>query len=144
MWETLVLRPGRKPLEALASIIAPMVTTAANLADEVDEQKKLVETLRREPGHLGHVLRLRARRDNRRLLVFVDQFEELYTQIPDIEERAAFTACLTAVADDATASYYNPAGLAGLSSYEIQVMHAPFLESTNLDYIGTALPLPQM
>jgi serine/threonine protein kinase len=101
-WETLVLRPGRKPLEALAAVIQPMVATAVNLADEMDEQKKLVETLRREPGHLGHVLRGRARRDNRRLLVFVDQFEELYTQVADAEERAAFTACLSAVADDAT------------------------------------------
>ncbi|MDQ3365599.1 MAG: protein kinase [Myxococcota bacterium] len=102
VWETLVIRPGRKPLEALASVIQPMVATAANLADEMDEQKKLVETLRREPGHLGHVLRGRARRDNRRLLVFVDQFEELYTQVGDAEERAAFTACLAAVADDPT------------------------------------------
>jgi eukaryotic-like serine/threonine-protein kinase len=101
-WETLVVRPGRKPLEALAGIIAPMVGTAANLADEVDEQKKLTDTLRREPGHLGHVLRLRARRDNRRVLMFIDQFEELYTQVADPAERAAFTACLSAVADDAT------------------------------------------
>jgi serine/threonine protein kinase len=102
VWETLVLRPGRKPLDALAQIIAPMIATAANLADEVDEHKKLVEVLRQEPGHLGEVLRLRARRDNRRLLVFVDQFEELYTQVPSAEDRAAFTACLSAVADDAT------------------------------------------
>ena len=102
VWETLVIRPGRKPLDALASIIAPMIATAANLADEVDEQKKLVEVLRKEPGHLGEVLRLRARRDNRRLLVFVDQFEELYTLVPQAEDRAAFTACLAAVADDAT------------------------------------------
>jgi serine/threonine protein kinase len=102
VWETLVLRPGRKPLEALAALIQPMVATAANLADEMEEQKKLVDTLRREPGHLGHLLRLRARRDNRRVLVFVDQFEELYTQVPDPAERAAFTACLSAVADDAT------------------------------------------
>jgi hypothetical protein len=101
-WETLVIRPGRKPLEALASVIQPMVATAVNLADEMEEQKKLVDTLRREPGHLGHVLRGRARRDNRRLLLFVDQFEELYTQVVDQDERAAFTACLSAVADDAT------------------------------------------
>ena len=101
-WETLVIRPGRKPLEALASVIQPMVQTAANLADEMDEHKKLVETLRKEPGHLGHVLRGRARRDNRRLLLFVDQFEELFTLVPDQEERAAFMACLSAVADDAT------------------------------------------
>jgi serine/threonine protein kinase len=102
MWETIVLRPGRKPLEALGAVISPMVQTAANLADEMDEQRKLVETLRREPGHLGHVLRGRARRDNRRLLVFVDQFEELFTQTADPNERAAFMASLSAVADDAT------------------------------------------
>src|SRR6478735_246633 len=42
-WETLVVRPGRSPLEALASTIAPMVATAANLADDLEEQKKLVD-----------------------------------------------------------------------------------------------------
>jgi hypothetical protein len=83
-------------------MIAPMVGTAANLADEVDEQKRHVDMLRKEPGYLGHVLRGRARRDNRKILVFVDQFEELYTQVADPNERAAFTACLSAVADDAT------------------------------------------
>jgi hypothetical protein len=36
------------------------------------------------------------------MLLFVDQFEELYTQVADPMERAAFTACLSAVADDAT------------------------------------------
>jgi hypothetical protein len=79
-----------------------MVATASNLADDLEQQKKLADKLRKEPGHLGHVLRGRARRDNRRTLLFVDQFEELYTQTPDPAERAAFTACLSAVADDAT------------------------------------------
>jgi eukaryotic-like serine/threonine-protein kinase len=79
-----------------------MVATAANLADELEEQHRLVDQLRREPGHLGHVLRLHARRDNRRLLLVVDQFEELYTHVPDPAERAAFTACLSGVDDDAT------------------------------------------
>jgi hypothetical protein len=101
-WETLVVRPGRQPLESLAAMIQPMVATAANLADEMEEQRRLVETLRHQPGHLGHVLRLRARHDSRKLLLFVDQFEELYTQVADPAERAAFTACLAAVADDAT------------------------------------------
>ncbi len=101
-WETIVTRPGRKPMDALASIVAPMIATAANLADEMEEQRKLADKLRKEPGHLGHLLRGRARRDNRRIMLFVDQFEELYTQVPDPAERAAFTACLAAVADDAT------------------------------------------
>jgi eukaryotic-like serine/threonine-protein kinase len=101
-WETLVVRPGRNPLAALAQMISPMVATAANLTDEIEAQNLLAEKLRREPGHLGSVLRGRARRDGRRLLVFVDQFEELYTQVADVETRLAFTACLAAVADDAT------------------------------------------
>ncbi|HEX5061653.1 MAG TPA: protein kinase [Kofleriaceae bacterium] len=101
-WETLVTRPGRKPMDALAAIIAPLIGTASNVADDMAAQAKLAEKLRNEPGHLGHVLRHRARRDSRRIMVFVDQFEELYTQVPDAAERAAFTACLSAVADDAT------------------------------------------
>jgi eukaryotic-like serine/threonine-protein kinase len=101
-WETIVTRPGRKPMDALAAIVAPLIGTASNLADEMAEQQKLAEKLRKEPGHLGHVLRGRARRDSRRIMLFVDQFEELYTQVPDPAERAAFTACLSAVADDAT------------------------------------------
>ncbi|MBV8759142.1 MAG: protein kinase [Deltaproteobacteria bacterium] len=101
-WETLVIRPGRKPMEALGALIAPMVSTAANLADDIEEQKKHVARLRKEPGHLGHLLRGRARRDSRKILLFIDQFEELYTQTADAAERAAFTACLSAVADDAT------------------------------------------
>jgi len=101
-WETLIIRPGRKPIEALAAVIQPMTALTASLADDVEEQRKLVEALHREPGYLGHVLRLRARREDRRLLLFVDQFEELYTQGSAPAEHTAFTACLSAVADDAT------------------------------------------
>ncbi|HWO17992.1 MAG TPA: protein kinase [Kofleriaceae bacterium] len=101
-WEALIVRPGRAPIEALAALIQPMLTLASHLADQVEEQRRAAETLRREPGHLGDVLRLRARRERRRLLLFVDQHEELYTQVADPAERAAFTACLSAVADDAT------------------------------------------
>jgi serine/threonine protein kinase len=101
-WETLVTRPGRKPMDALAALIAPMVGTASNLNDEIAEQTKLAARLRQEPGHLGHLLRGRARRDSRRIMLFVDQFEELYTQVDDPHERAAYTQALSAVADDAT------------------------------------------
>ena len=61
----------------------------------------IIERLRAEPGYLGARLRARATSKLRRVLVFVDQLEELYTlgALPD--ERAAFLACLAAVADDA-------------------------------------------
>ncbi len=101
-WESLVIRPGRQPLAALASIIAPLVSSSTTLEGDIQEQRELVERIAREPGYVGTVLRSRARRSRRKLLLFVDQFEELYTQVPDVNERLAFTACLAGLADDAT------------------------------------------
>jgi len=101
-WEAFVLRPGRHPLAALASLVAPMVTSSPSVEDDLEAQKKLVQRLREEPGYVGSLLRGRARRERRQILVFVDQFEELYTQVPDAEERRAFTSCLSGIADDAT------------------------------------------
>jgi eukaryotic-like serine/threonine-protein kinase len=102
-WETLVIRPGRQPLAALASVLSPLVGTSTTLQDDISEQKALVDRLASEPGYLGTVLRSRARREKRNILLFVDQFEELYTLVPDAAERLAFTACLSGVADDSTA-----------------------------------------
>jgi hypothetical protein len=103
-WEALVLRPGRQPHQALAAAIQPMLsaptTGARPLTDDIVDEQRLAERLRHEPGLLGHALRLRARRDRGRLLLFVDQLEELYTLVADPAERAAFIACLSAVADD--------------------------------------------
>ncbi len=101
-WETLVIRPGRNPLMALASIVAPLVSTSNTVEADIEEQQKLVERLKAEPGYVGSVLRSRARREKRKILLFVDQFEELYTQVPDEQERLAYTACLSGIADDAT------------------------------------------
>ncbi len=101
-WEALVLRPGRHPLAGLASLISPMLNTSASIADEMNDQKKLEERLIKEPGFVGAVLRGRARREKKNILLFIDQFEELYTLVPDPIERKAFTASLTAVADDPT------------------------------------------
>jgi len=102
-WEAMIIRPGRDPLGALAAVVAPFVISSTTLEDEIDQQRKLVERLRQEPGYAGTVLRGRARRQKGNILLFVDQTEELYTQVADPAERLAFTACLAGVADDATA-----------------------------------------
>jgi serine/threonine protein kinase len=101
-WEALVVRPGLQPLGALANLLLPLVTSSTSLADDLKEHHKLAERLRVEPGLVGSVLRSRARRERRKILVFIDQFEELYTLVPDARERQAFTACLSGIADDAT------------------------------------------
>ncbi len=101
-WESLVMRPGRNPLAALASLIAPMLGSSDSVAADLHAQTTLAERLTTEPGLVGAVLRARARREKKNLLLFVDQFEELYTLVSNPAERWAFTSCLTAVADDVT------------------------------------------
>ncbi len=137
-WSALVIRPGRRPMAALAHALVPLMghagragSTASgranstgsgmgdsaimnapisgtgtgsdiSLLNEVSKQELLHQRLMYEPGYLGTVLRSHARRRQQHLLLFVDQFEELYTLVADPAERRAFTACLASAADDAT------------------------------------------
>ncbi len=102
-WSTIVLRPGRNPMAALAYALTPMVSVATDtVSADLSQQQQVIQHLYREPGYFGAALRSRARSKNQHILVFVDQFEELYTQVSDPRERLAFTACLTGVCDDAT------------------------------------------
>jgi eukaryotic-like serine/threonine-protein kinase len=98
-WEIHVLRPGRYPLNALAGVLEPILA-GSSTPDAPKDAKELAEHLRTEPGFLGNLLRRHARKQNRNVLLFVDQFEELYTLVPDAAERVAFTTCLAGVADD--------------------------------------------
>ena len=104
-WTSLVVRPGRTPLATLASLIATLgaTTSPGSIAAEVRQEQDLLARLKAEPGFAGAVLRAHARRQGRHVVLFVDQFEEIYTLVPDARERLAFTACLAAIADDAAA-----------------------------------------
>jgi serine/threonine protein kinase len=109
-WEAMVTRPGRQPLAALAEVLLTLSARPPELdassvptrgAGQVPaDRDAIVARLRAEPGYLGIALRTWARARLRRLVLFVDQFEELYTLGADAEERACVLACLGAVADD--------------------------------------------
>ncbi|WP_428262443.1 protein kinase domain-containing protein, partial [Haliangium sp.] len=113
-WDAYVVRPGRAPLSALAEVLVQAQSAARSSSDSVDPEVvladsasravtgPLVERLRAQPGYLGARLRARASKSLRRTLIFVDQFEELYTLGTSPDERAVFLACLAAAADDAT------------------------------------------
>jgi serine/threonine protein kinase len=101
-WEVITMRPGRQPLAALASIVQRATTRSGPSVAEFEESE-IIERLRESPGIAGMLLRGRARATGAPILLFVDQFEELYTLVPDAVERRLFTAALGAVADDATA-----------------------------------------
>ncbi|HUS31913.1 MAG TPA: protein kinase [Kofleriaceae bacterium] len=103
-WEVVTLRPGRQPLAALASIVQRLTTrSGVDVQTQVADHHTLLQRLRGEPGFVGTLLRNRARQTGTQILLFVDQFEELYTLVPDPNERRAFTAALTGVADDTAA-----------------------------------------
>lgn len=100
--ETFVLRPGRRPFAALADILASFHDTSESAEDA--DAEAIAATLRTQPGHLGAKLRARCRKRgaDHRIVLLVDQFEELFTQGIDPTERAAFCACIEGVADDAS------------------------------------------
>ncbi|MCG8416971.1 MAG: protein kinase [Proteobacteria bacterium] len=75
------------------------VKTDSSELNRLDEREPICRRLQDEPGYLGAQLRDRARRKLTRILLFVDQFEELYT-LADAAQRDVFLACLTSVADE--------------------------------------------
>ncbi|WP_437995523.1 protein kinase [Sorangium sp. So ce185] len=106
-WEAFILRPGHSPLSALVDVLAQVAEAepaSATGSPELPDHDELVATLRVQPGSLGARLRARCRRVGKRhrILLFVDQFEELYTLGAAAEARAAFIACLAGAADDAS------------------------------------------
>lgn len=101
-WQTIVVRPGRRPLDALVDALTQINLTARVEPDDVDARGKLIGRLRSEPGYAGAALRSHARSTAKKLLLFVDQFEELYTQVHEPAERLSFTTCLSGIADDAS------------------------------------------
>ncbi|MCG8421491.1 MAG: protein kinase [Proteobacteria bacterium] len=113
-WEAFIIRPGSHPLVALAELLSrhSWGTVTRSLGDEhsaeatlddgsfMGTREALCKRLCDKPGYLGAQLRIRARRKLERILLFVDQFEEIYT-LAEQTEREAFLACLAGVADDA-------------------------------------------
>ncbi|HZF49819.1 MAG TPA: protein kinase [Polyangiaceae bacterium] len=102
-WEAFVLRPGRRPLAALADVLVQVTDpTDGDRPSAPDGDADPAAILRSRPGSLGARLRARCRRagSDHRILLFVDQFEEVYTLGADAGERAAFLSCLEGVADD--------------------------------------------
>ncbi|WP_437942888.1 nSTAND1 domain-containing NTPase [Sorangium sp. So ce341] len=107
-WEALVLRPGREPMAALAHLFSQPGVTPSAASRTLAAQGGAAtgagfgERLRAEPGLLGAALRAWSASTQRRLLLFIDQFEELFTLGAPAGEREAFLACLEGVADDAS------------------------------------------
>ena len=87
-----VLRPGRSPLASLGSV----------LGDDARATEVLAQ-IAEAPGVFGEALRREATTARLRILIVVDQLEELFTLSEDDATRRAFLAALLAAADDPSA-----------------------------------------
>jgi WD40 repeat protein/serine/threonine protein kinase len=113
-WTVLRVRPGRKPFEALASRLsrgethpsvgeamsAQITATSGARAPDPSAEEALARSLWESPGRLGLELQRIAERGRSRVLLFVDQAEELYSQVDDERTRSRFVEALSLAADD--------------------------------------------
>ncbi|WP_327364393.1 MULTISPECIES: caspase, EACC1-associated type [unclassified Streptomyces] len=84
-WLPLRLTPGRSPLRRLAA--------------QFDTGPEAVDRMWEDPDHAAELAeRLLTDRPEQRLIVLVDQLEELFTLCPDTSERTAFLRSVTALA----------------------------------------------
>src|SRR6266849_1929258 len=92
-WTTIAMTPGRHPLEELAERVGVESGVPAGL---------LLDDWRVDPGRLRLGLRQIVAKSppTTRLLLLVDQFEELFTLCPDEAERRNFTRGLAGAAGE--------------------------------------------
>ena len=93
-WLYQTIQPGRNPFAALGRLVAGLTGT---LASEDDILKHGIH----DPDRLQRWIRIAlGEHPERKLLLFVDQFEEIFTLIPDADEatRVAYLAMLTQAA----------------------------------------------
>ncbi len=96
-WPCLVFTPTREPLDQLAVQVAPLAGVVASaIRPGLDAHPDgFALTVRQaalaQPGGSGG-------QPARRLLLVIDQFEQVFTQCPDEEQRQAFITAVTAAA----------------------------------------------
>ena len=98
-WETLILVPTDQPLKALARALVPLLEPTMGEVDRLAEANKLAEHFRSRTVFLADIVEriLEKQPGTNRVLIVIDQFEELYTLTSDEEARRRFVDELLAV-----------------------------------------------
>jgi formylglycine-generating enzyme required for sulfatase activity len=96
-WIVLQLRPGRSPFRALARALAVELAALGPAPDEIT----IAERLAQELGYGRRLLLELATRSDRKILVFVDQLEEVFTYGEDAAARQRFVDVVLRAATDA-------------------------------------------
>jgi WD40 repeat protein len=106
VWEIVTVVPGDRPMNALAAVLLPLLEPDMTEADRLIETNKLARALEAGDLKLRDVAEraLAKQSGTDRLLVFVDQFEELYTLTTDETVRRRFIDELLEVSTRASVS----------------------------------------
>ncbi|MFP6685632.1 MAG: AAA family ATPase, partial [Polyangiaceae bacterium] len=111
-WVVVRMRPGSRPFEVLAERLVTSAQVSSEVprdnsettTDAIDEDRTRIATLaaelQHEPGRLGMELRELAKQTRSRVLLFVDQLEEIVTLVEDEGERERAMVALCRAADD--------------------------------------------
>jgi formylglycine-generating enzyme required for sulfatase activity len=122
-WSVVRIRPGTHPFRSLAARLTERGVTISTAADQAaggvpiwagetapagargatrrEEIDQLAQRLRAHPQLLNLLLTERAEATRSRMLLVVDQLEEIYTLVDDEAERSAFMECVCAAGADA-------------------------------------------
>ncbi|MBN1993602.1 MAG: protein kinase [Anaerolineae bacterium] len=89
MWAIHILKPDERPLEALAAGLAPVLASQEN---HLKETRRLLDNLATDSRALHLAVRLawQNKSPEQRLLLIVDQFEEVFTLCQNEDERRRF------------------------------------------------------
>ena len=109
-WLIVSLRPGGRPFHALAGALLPLLEDDLSETDRLIEIQKLSAAMASGELPLFQIVErvLERHPDARRLLLVVDQFEELFTQRPDPDEQRQFLDELLTASQAGSARWTSP------------------------------------
>ena len=94
--------PNNNPFRNLASVLVPLLETRMSENERLEAIKKQSEKLSKGEIDLSDAIaRILQKNSHKRLLLFVDQFEELYTLCRDTQEQQRFVDALLATVQSA-------------------------------------------
>ena len=105
-WQITSFRPGEHPFRSLAGALLPLLEPKINETERLVQATRLEDTLRRGELALADVVGrvIEKGGESQRLLLLVDQFEEMYTLCPDPDERRRFLDQLLGILQAGTRS----------------------------------------
>lgn len=99
-WQIASFRPGQRPFQAIATAWVTLRATDQSQADQLLAVLQLAEVWRKDETALYTAMEEAVwESPGTKLLIVVDQFEELYTQCQESQECQAFIDCLLKVAN---------------------------------------------